>query len=133
MDEGLGRGALQGLDYAVFEPSRLGPDVQRRLRATFAELVAAAEPETAVRLEFRSGRAMGPNALALPSGIIVVTDELVALAASDQEILAVLAHELGHIEARHAVRSALQNSITPVLVATVTGDLTSVTALSATL
>ena len=133
VDERLGRGTLQALDYTVFDPSRLAPDVQQRLRATFAELVAAAQPETAVRLELRWSEAIGPNAFALPSGIVVFTDQLVALAANEQEILAVLAHEIGHIEARHAIRSALQDSIAPVLLATVTGDLTSVTALSATL
>ena len=133
LDAQLGRGALQGLDHLVLEPSRLVPEVRQRLRAAFAALAAAAQPATPVRLEFRASPALGPNALSLPSGIVVITDELVALAASDQEILAVLAHELGHIEGRHAVRGALQSSVTPLLLATVTGDLSSVTALSATL
>jgi Zn-dependent protease with chaperone function len=133
LDEQLGQGALEGLDGLVLEPTRVEPHVRQRLRAAFAGLVRTAQPAAEVRLKFRASPALGPNALALPSGIVVVTDELVALAASEQELLAVLAHELGHIEHRHAVRGALQSTITPVLLAIVTGDLASLTALSATL
>src|SRR2546426_7673245 len=46
-----------------------------------------------MRLEFRASRIIGPNAFALPSGIIVVTDQLVRLARNDEQVLAVLAHE----------------------------------------
>ena len=42
------------------------------------------------------------RALALPGGIIVVTDDMVNLAANDPELLAVLAHEMGHLRGRHA-------------------------------
>lgn len=62
-----------------------------------------------------------------------MTDELVQLAAHEDEVVAVLAHELGHIQGRHALRSVLQNSATVVLIAVATGDLTSLGALSATL
>jgi predicted Zn-dependent protease len=34
----------------------------------------------------------------------------------------VLAHEIGHVELRHTLRSVLQNSVTAVVVATVTAD-----------
>lgn len=86
-----------------------------------------------VRLEFRASPDLGPNALALPSGIVILTDEVVALAHCDEELLAVLAHELGHIHHRHSLRSWLQSLITPVLIATVTGDLASISALAGAL
>ena len=49
------------------------------------------------QLEFRHGGYIDANAFALPSGIIVMTDELVELAKSDDELISVLAHEIGHV------------------------------------
>ena len=76
---------------------------------------------------------MGANALALPGGSIVVTDGLVQLAENDEQIMAALAHEMGHVDYQHGLRSALQNSLTALLMAGLLGDITSVSSLSATL
>ena len=46
------------------------------------------------------------NAFALPSGDIFVTRGLLALANDTSEIAAVMAHEIGHITARHAAQRA---------------------------
>jgi Zn-dependent protease with chaperone function len=51
---------------------------------------------------------MGPNAFALPNGVIVMTDELVQMAGDDGAILGVLSHELGHVQRRHSGRHLLQ-------------------------
>jgi Zn-dependent protease with chaperone function len=133
VDEKLGEGALEGLDAFFLERSRVDRGIRPRLRARFAALADAAMMDGRVRLEFRASPAFGANALALPSGIVVLTDELVELAQNDQELLAILAHELGHIQNRHTLRSWLQNSITPLLIATVIGDLSSISALAGTL
>lgn len=130
VDRRLGQGGLQGLDRLVFEPSQLDPAEQERLRARFAALAERAGMRDRAELVFRASPTLGANALALPSGIVVLTDELVALARNDEELLAVLAHELGHIDGRHTLRGVLQNAITPVLIATVTGDLASISALA---
>ena len=42
-----------------------------------------------------------PNAMALPGGVILVTRELLATLQSESELVAVLAHELGHVERGH--------------------------------
>jgi predicted Zn-dependent protease len=94
--------------------------------------MATAAGETAPhRLEFRASPVIGPNAFALPSGIIVVTDELVKLSRNDREVLAVLAHELGHVRYRHTMRHLLQGSATALIIAGVTGDIASTTSLAA--
>jgi len=49
---------------------------------------------------------MGANAFALPGGTIVITDELVERL-TDNELLAVMLHEVGHVEARHGMQSVL--------------------------
>ncbi|MGP8200687.1 MAG: M48 family metallopeptidase [Limisphaerales bacterium] len=45
-----------------------------------------------------------PNAFALPGGNVVVNTGLLKLADQPEELLGVLAHELGHFTKRHAIR-----------------------------
>jgi Zn-dependent protease with chaperone function len=71
---------------------------------------------------FRKGGPLGPNALALPAGTIVFTDEMVKLAQNDDELLAVLAHEIGHVVHRHSLRMLVQDSLLAFLALAVTGD-----------
>jgi len=73
------------------------------------------------------------NAFALPSGDVVLTDRLVALAADDEEVLAVAAHELGHLAHRHAVRQALERAALTTAVFLLAGDLSGVTGMLASL
>lgn len=47
---------------------------------------------------------------------------MVEIAEDTDEVLAVLAHEIGHVELRHTMRSVLQNSAISIVVATVTSD-----------
>jgi Zn-dependent protease with chaperone function len=128
----LGRESLATLDRFMLKPSRLPRERQRELAALLGRVAGAGE-QGRYRLEPRAGQALGANALALPSGIVVLTDELVELARSDDEIAGVLAHELGHLRGRHALRQVLQNSVSGLLMASMTGDLLSVTSLSAAL
>lgn len=44
-----------------------------------------------------------PNAFALPGGVIVVTDGLLATLKSEAELAAIFAHEIGHIELSHCL------------------------------
>jgi len=73
-------------------------------------------------LEFRDSAFIGPNAFALPGGTIVITDAMIKTAQSPEEVLAVLAHEIGHVESRHALRHVLQSSAVGVVAASVTSD-----------
>uniref|UniRef100_UPI0032DF0424 M48 family metallopeptidase n=1 Tax=Azotobacter salinestris TaxID=69964 RepID=UPI0032DF0424 len=122
----IGDGALELLDSRAFAPSTLAVAEQARLRARFAALLASAATQP-LRIEFRdAARSLGANALALPSGTIVFTDQLVRLAERDEELMAVLAHEIGHIERRHALRQVLQASALGLVAMAVTGDVSSV-------
>lgn len=133
LDERLGRDALATLDRTLFAPSRLPPGEQRRVRRLFADTVRGLPVEPRARLELRSSPRIGANALALPSGVIVVTDDLVRIAEREAELVGVLAHEIGHLHHRHTLRSLLQNSVTVLVIAAVTGDVASVSSLSAAL
>lgn len=127
----IARDALGALDRFVLGPSRLPPERQDALRKLHAGMTAGVDGASGYRLEFRKGGRAGANALALPAGIIVMTDELVELSKDDRELEAVLAHEIGHLLQRHILRHVLQDSATALLVAVTIGDLTSLTSLAA--
>lgn len=102
----LGNHVLRTLDQAVLRPSQLSPDRQRAIQAVFEALVANAEaaPQRP-RLLFRQGGPLvGANAMALPGGSVIVTDELARLAETPDMLAGVLAHEIGHIQHRHGIR-----------------------------
>lgn len=100
----LADATMQALDARLLDASRLPQDQQQRIRTRFLTLAESAADTPRFDLVFRKSR-IGPNALALPAGRIVLTDELVTLLADDEKaLMAVLAHELGHLHHRHLVR-----------------------------
>jgi predicted Zn-dependent protease len=126
----LGEQTLDALSKDWFQPSALPRARREALRQEFDDLAKSAGDTGPLRLEFRASP-IGANAFALPSGIIVVTDDLVKLARNDQQVLAVLAHEIGHVRYRHTMRRLLQSSGTALIIAAVTGDIASTTSLAA--
>jgi Zn-dependent protease with chaperone function len=126
----LGRGTLEVLDRTLLKPSRLTDEQQGRLEDEFVGM-AKHYPELPLSLTFRRG--MGPNAFALPDGTVIATDELVELAQNDQQVMAVLAHEIGHVHHRHSLRMVLESSTVLLLVSAYLGDVTQLTTLSASL
>ncbi len=133
IDESIGESGLELLDSMMLSPTELEPERQERMQNLFAAVATDARDEHELRLELRHGGVFGANALALPSGIVIVTDELAGLAVDDQELTAVMAHEVGHVVNRHSLRMLLQDSATAVVIVAITGDVTSLTALSATI
>jgi Zn-dependent protease with chaperone function len=131
VDRAIGAEGLDILDRMFFEPSKLPEARRKALAARFRDMTAPLKDGHDYRLEFRSAGEDGANAFALPSGIIVMTDELVALAQRDEELVAVLAHEIGHVRGRHGLRMILQSAGVSVLALAVLGDLGSASALAA--
>ena len=103
-----------------FRASELPDERQQQLRATFDRFVSELPEKRDYRLEFRDW--LGPNAFALPGGTVVFTDDIVELFADDDEFLAVLAHEVGHLEHRHVMRTVMRGASIAVLTAVVFGD-----------
>jgi Zn-dependent protease with chaperone function len=152
----LADSTLDVLDKAWLKPSKLGADRQAQITADFDALVKKAAPDGSApryRLLFRSMGSLlgqgekgekgekpgegktgntgdtggGGNAFALPGGVLVMTDELVAVA-EPGAVLGVLAHELGHVKNRHATRMAVESSLLGTAIALISGDPTSVMA-----
>jgi len=126
--EAIGTQVLASLDDGLLEPSALTPDRQKELTTAFGRLSLPLDLVGRARLVFRKSDAVGANALALPSGIIVVTDDLVALAKDADDVVAVLAHEVGHLEGRHGVRAVVQGALVSALITLAVGDVSALAA-----
>jgi Zn-dependent protease with chaperone function len=127
IDALIGAQVLESIDQSLLQPTALPPAEQERIRRAFAQMVQTAHPGDAPpwKLEFRRGRdkKLGPNALALPGGTIVLTDELVKLIpGNDDAVLGVLGHEFGHVRQRHAMRQLVQVSAVGFAVSVAFGD-----------
>ena len=131
--ENISMKSLKFLDHNFFRPSELDTDKTDRLLGVFRKVHKEIGSEFNYRLEFRKSPQIGPNAFALPSGTIVMTDELVNLAQNDVELIGIMAHEIAHVEKRHGVRSILQNTGTFMLISVLAGDVASITSSAAAL
>ena len=122
-EEPLGKQAVGWLDEkGLLKPTGLDFITRQTIKDGFEGLCGDLQSKDCYRLEFRSSKGFGPNAFAFPGGVIVITDDMVKAAASREEVLAVLAHEVGHVELRHTLRSILQNSVIGAAAAMVTSD-----------
>ena len=130
VDKTLGAGSLRAIDSRLMQPSRLPTERQDKLRKALSQAVSnlPAGSVPAWELVFRKSR-IGPNAFALPGGTLVMTDELVDLVDGDEEVLvAVLAHELGHVRHRDGLRMLVQTAALGGLASMVVGDFSTVLA-----
>lgn len=89
------------LDSFFLDESRLPDAKQQELYEIFIKLREQADLSQDITLLYRSSTLLGANALALPGGPVVLLDDLVTLAPSNDGIAGVLAHELAHIALRH--------------------------------
>ncbi|MDD9856706.1 MAG: M48 family metallopeptidase [Gammaproteobacteria bacterium] len=116
-------------DYQWLQPSKLSETQRARARAAFDEVAAdfaGGDPfHYRLRLHTFSFGHRGPptaNALAFPSGIVVMTDRLVEIMPDSEHIKAVAAHEIGHIRGRHTLRLLIQNASVLTLFGLLIGD-----------
>jgi Zn-dependent protease with chaperone function len=136
-DHALGRNALTLLQQqGILQQSRLSDDRLAALQGILQRVKPAA-PRIPLRLQVHAAPRLGPNALAFPDGTIVLTDDMVRMvlgknndldADAAAALAGVLAHEVGHIEMRHSVRTITRSSLTAALSATLFGDFSAVAA-----
>ncbi len=124
-EDRLGTEATRFLEKRVFSETRLSAERRDALLDRFDAIAPSDGRDYEIR--FRASK-IGPNALALPGGIIYVTDELVELAPDDDAVLGVLAHELGHVEHRHLMRRLFASAAVGAAAAVLVGDVSTVLA-----
>lgn len=122
--------ATQALDWlqdnAGLSASRL-PAARTRHWQTVVDRLQAPGSPYRYRVLLRHAPDIGPNAFALPGGTIVMTDQLLGVVGPPEEILAILAHEVGHVEHRHALHSAVESVGVLAALTLITGDASSLT------
>jgi predicted Zn-dependent protease len=130
VDQEIGSAALDSIrKEGWIQPSELPAAQQQSLRQAWARAVAQyARPGMEIKLHFQKSK-MGPNAFALPSGDVVLTDEMVKLVDGREDILiGVLAHEAGHVRHRHTMRLLAQATLLGVVTSVAFGDFSGILA-----
>ncbi|MDD3598106.1 M48 family metallopeptidase [Sulfuricurvum sp.] len=129
-EEQIGSQALSSLDQLYLNKSTLSQTRQSSIRSELADFCRRTEcPQ--YRLLFRNSTSLGANAFALPGHTVVITDQLIEKSHNDEEILAVLSHELGHIRYNHILRTLLQSMGSGVVLVVITGDISNFSDLAA--
>jgi Zn-dependent protease with chaperone function len=134
VDQSLGANTLALMEkQGMIKPSRFSDERLARLEAIKQSI---APPGMKLRLLVRDSPQFGPNALALPDGTIILTDQMVRMIIGEEDLddyasdalAGILAHEAGHVRLRHSARALTRASLTAALSATLFGDFSAVAA-----
>ncbi len=128
---------LDFLDKSMFKESELSVERQAAISNHFQSTVLPLESlqqDIPFKLHFRKwqvGKESVSNALALPSGDIILTDAFVELSKNQAEIDSVLLHEMGHVVKRHGLEMIIESMLVTTAVVLVVGDASGITDLGA--
>jgi Zn-dependent protease with chaperone function len=120
---------MKQLEMDMFKPSKLSEERQDELQERFAAMKlppTLAQPRAEPRLVFRDAGKM-VNAFALPGGTIVITDAMVK-EYSDDMILGVLAHEIGHVAHQHGLKNLARSTAVGLFFSIYVGDFSTIAA-----
>ena len=115
--------ALKIMDGGILFSSRVAEQRQQALKAKFDVLRLPGDGTPVPTLLFRDSPQLGANAFALPDATIVLLDDLITSIDDDPEILAVLAHEMGHVHGRHGLQLLFRSSAVGALATFYLGDI----------
>ncbi|MFZ6673458.1 M48 family metallopeptidase [Undibacterium sp. Xuan67W] len=142
LEKKLGAQIIVALDDSILQPSKLSDKTISQADQLFRRLVPK-DSRLPIHLEVRFSKQIGANAFALPGGTVVVTDQMMDLivgvsgndisGALAGELSGVFAHEIGHIEKRHAMRGLINDSFITVVMGTLFGDFSGVAAFAPTI
>ena len=104
----IGESTYKTLSKTLLEKSELPEkritEIKDKSQKIFKHSKLYKNPE----IKFNKSNILGPNALALPGGPIIITDDLVELLKDDDLILSVIAHEIAHIKERHSLQQIVE-------------------------
>jgi len=118
---------LDFLDKYLLEKSKISIFKQKDIISHFHNKLAplSEDKDIKYKLHFRlwedSNKSI-PNAFALPSGDIVLTDKFIELCKNQEEMDSVLLHEMGHVVHRHTLETVLETTFITVSVMLIMGD-----------
>ena len=107
-EQKIGEATYRTLSSTILEkteiPEKRRTEIKEKSQKIFKHSELFKNPE----IKFNKSTILGPNALALPGGPIVITDGLIKLLKDDELILSVIAHEIGHIKERHSLQQIVE-------------------------
>ena len=107
VEAAIGQSSYQSMKSFLFQSTQLPQDQRDELTDRMNEMITIAGLESRPDLYFHNSARLGANALAFPGGPIVVTDDLVKILDDEKMIMAVIAHELSHVEDRHSLKQII--------------------------
>lgn len=122
-EQRLGDHVLEILDAHLLRPTTLSEEELRAAQARVDGAARLGAPAVSYRLLFRSA-GFGPsmNAFALPGGTVILLDGIVRGTGSDDRLVAIVGHELGHVTRRHSVQALLKSAGVGAAASLVWGD-----------
>ncbi|MBZ9612197.1 M48 family metallopeptidase [Rheinheimera maricola] len=107
----MGEQTFYSLQQTVLSPTELPQPEQAMVRYHWQMALQQLHlQQQHYQLHLFKSEFFGANAFALPDGTVVITDDLVLLLKHNPDaILAVLLHEIGHVEGQHSVRLVAQS------------------------
>ena len=130
VEESIGKQSMEVFDRTLLSDSELSPQLQQSIRSQWQTAVEQLQLSSGYQyqLHFRASKRLGANAFALPGGYLTITDELVKrLEQQPDAILAVLLHEVGHVEHRHGMKLAAQATASTIVMSVLFSDLEGIT------
>lgn len=120
---------LNVLDKYIFKKSILSDKEKLNIESSFKNDILSNiknDENFKYKLHFREWKIEEeniPNAFALPSGDIILTDEFIKLSSNKDEINSVLLHEIAHIKKRHSLQNIISSSFIAFIVMHISGDI----------
>lgn len=136
VDQRVGDQALRAMNGRFFSPTRLSDQRIAEVREIF-RLILPKTTRMPLNLKLVSMTGRPPNAFALPNGTILMSDQMIQHVLDGQAeldddmkaaIAGVLAHEIGHVQGRHAMRAIVRSSALALGSAGLFGDFSAVVA-----
>lgn len=122
-EQKLGGHSLELLQHSGFKPSELPTDQQEAVQQLFLQVTPPQMQQERTPLKLILMSAPIPaNAFMLPDGTMVISDDLIKLATSDDALAAVMLHEMGHHAHRHSMRMIVRSSLVALTLMWMTGD-----------
>lgn len=121
----MGEQSFEIINKLFLEPSVLSVERQDAVKTQWSQaLKELSLDKERYQLHVYASEYFGPNAFALPNGTVVITDDLInKLDDNPDAILAVLLHEIGHVERQHSLRLVAQSVSNTIAIAVIFGDI----------
>lgn len=123
--QSIDRQVMYVFDELMLKPSELDENTQQHWQQLWQKSLEQLDlQQNSYQVLFRQSPSMGANAFALPGGTIVVTDELLKLLKNNEDaVMAVVFHEIGHVEHQHGMQLIAESLATTVLMTYIFGDM----------